>query len=308
MVELAEAVDSRVPTRALPQQRTTSTIGALMSSTDGNSKSWVDRDERLADARREYEAVMTRPGPDTSFAYYDAGVVGFVFGEMWPRPGLTRKDRRWVTLACVTAAGVIVPIQTHIYGALNSGDCTLEEMDEFGLHVATQLGWPKGQNVNRSLIEIIAQIAEERRQASRGPDVNRWADPAELADRVERGRAAYEEIMLRPAPVTATTFRQAGYLAYLYGEVWTRPGLSRKARRIVSICCAAHAGAAAELQSHLYAALASGDLTYEELQELVLHYAVYQGWLSGAALDDALVAVHEQLRDEGADGPMRRRP
>ena len=269
-----------------------------MNSKDGTIKAWSDRDERLADARRQYEAVMTRPGPDTSFAYYDAGVVGFIFGEVWPRPGLTRKERRWVTLACVTAAGVMLPIQTHIYGALNSGDCTLEEMDEFGLHVATQLGWPKGQNVNRSLIETITQIASERGEERRGPEVHRWADPAELADRIERGRAAYEEIMLTPAPAAATSFRQVGYLAYLYGEVWTRPGLSRKARRIVSICCAAHAGAVAELESHLYAALASGDLTYEELQELVLHYAVYQGWLAGAVLDDALIAVHERLQDE----------
>jgi 4-carboxymuconolactone decarboxylase len=267
-----------------------------MSSQDGNLTTWANRDERLADARRVYEAVNTKPGPDTSFAYYDAGVVGFVFGEMWPRPGLSRQDRRWVTLACVAAAGVVVPIQTHIYGALNSGDCTVEEMDEFGLHVATQLGWPKGQNVNRYLIEAIAQIAEERGEEQRGPDVNRWADPAEMADRIERGRAAYEEIMLRPAPAAATTFRQVGYFAYLYGEVWTRPGLSRKARRVVSICCAAAVGAGAELESHLYAALASGDLTYEELQELVLHYAVYEGWLPGVALDDTLIAVHERLQ------------
>jgi 4-carboxymuconolactone decarboxylase len=50
---------------------------------------------------------------------------------------------------------------------------------------------------------------------------------------------------------------------------------------------------------HLYAALASGDLTHDELQEIVLHYAVYFGWLPAADLDDALIAAHERVRDEG---------
>jgi 4-carboxymuconolactone decarboxylase len=67
--------------------------------TADTSHTWVDRAERLADTQRRYEEVMTTPGPDPTFAYYDAGVVGFVFGEMWPRSGLTRKERRWVTLA-----------------------------------------------------------------------------------------------------------------------------------------------------------------------------------------------------------------
>ena len=62
-----------------------------------------------------------------------------------------------MTLSCVCAAGVVIPIQTHVYAAINSGDCTLDEVDEFGLHVATQLGWPKGQNINMYLIDADRQ-------------------------------------------------------------------------------------------------------------------------------------------------------
>jgi 4-carboxymuconolactone decarboxylase len=260
---------------------------------------WTNRAERLADAQRQYEAVMTTPGPaEPTFAYYDAGVVGFVFGEMWPRAGLTRKERRWVTLACVAAAGVVIPIQTHVYAALKSGDCTLDEMDEFGLHVATQLGWPRGQNINMYIIQAEAQMAKDRAEPPRTPAVIPWTDPCDLEERVERGQAAYEAIMLSPPPAASTTFRRVGYLAYLYGEVWTRPGLTRKERRIVSICCAAHVGAETELEAHLNAALASGDLSYLELQELVLHYAVYLGWQQGAKLDDTLVTVQERYARE----------
>ena len=37
------------------------------------------------------------------------------------------------------------------------------------------------------------------------------------------------------------------------------------------------------------AALTSGDLSNEELRELVVHYAVYVGWALGRRLDDLLV-------------------
>jgi 4-carboxymuconolactone decarboxylase len=271
-----------------------------VSTTQDGGTRWAGRDDRRADAQAEYLAVMTVPGPAApTHAYYEAGVIGFVFGEMWPRPALTRKDRRWVTLACVCAAGVAIPIQTHVYATLNSGDCTLDEVDEFGLHVATQLGWPKGQNINMYLIDSIARMAKERGEEPLRPNVAPWADPTDLATRVARGRDAFEEIMLTPAPPATTTFRQLGYFAYLYGEVWNRPNLTRKARRIISICCAAAVGSTRELDMHLYAALASGDLTHDELQEIVVHYAVYFGWLPAADLDDALVAAHERVRDEG---------
>ncbi|MBV8951848.1 MAG: carboxymuconolactone decarboxylase family protein [Actinobacteria bacterium] len=266
-----------------------------MSATEDRGTTWTSSDERRVGAQLEYESVMTTRGPGPTHAYYEAGVIGFVFGEMWPRSGLTRKERRWVTLSCVCAAGVVIPIQTHVYAALNSGDCTLDEVDEFGLHVATQLGWPKGQNVNMYLLESTARVANERNEPTPTPNLTPWADPTDLATRVARGRAAFREVMLAEPPPATTTFRELGYFAFLYGEVWTRPGLSRKERRIVSICCAAAVGSARELDMHLSAALRSGDLTYEELQELVLHYAVYFGWLPGAELDDALVAAHERV-------------
>jgi len=48
----------------------------------------------------------------------------------------------------------------------------------------------------------------------------------------------------------------------------------------------------------LYAALKSGDLTFEELQEIAMHYAVYVGWLLGARLDEQLLAALREVRAE----------
>ena len=75
---------------------------------------WNNSEERRADARAEYEHIMTTPSPDPIGAYIEAGVIGYVFGEMWRRGVLTPRDRRWITLSCVGAAGAITPIETHV--------------------------------------------------------------------------------------------------------------------------------------------------------------------------------------------------
>ena len=255
---------------------------------------WKTREERRIDAAAKYHEVMTHAGPGPDYAYYDAGVIGFVFGEMWSRPGLTRKERRWVTLSCVAAADATIPIQTHVYAALNSGDCTLEELDEFNLHFATQLGWPKGQNVNMYIIEAAARVASERGDPERKPSIVLWDEPTDPEARYRRGRVAFEDIMRTPSRDQETPFRTLAYLSYLYGEIWTRPVLSSKERRLISICCAAASNAERELDAHLDAALKSGDLRNSELDEVVLHFAVYCGWLPASKLDDALTAALER--------------
>ena len=50
--------------------------------------------------------------------------------------------------------------------------------------------------------------------------------------------------------------------------------------------------------AHAYAALKSGDLSFEELQEVVLHFATYEGWLRGAWLDDTVVAAWARVQTE----------
>jgi 4-carboxymuconolactone decarboxylase len=242
---------------------------------------YADRDLRLASARANYHEVMTSPGPDPVKPYYEGGVVGFVFGEMWPRPGLSRRDRRWITLACVGAMGAISPIETHIFAALNSGDCTLEELEEFNLFFAAQCGWPRGQVVDRYIEAAVQKLGLER------GSFERWAEPMESNGRLKKGRAAYEEIMCVPPPDTDTVFRRVGYFDYLYGEIWQRPVLTRRERRLIALSCAPVV--VTEAGAHAYAALKSSDLSFEELQELVLHVAVYVGWQNGALLDGIVV-------------------
>lgn len=63
---------------------------------------------------------------------------------------------------------------------------------------------------------------------------------------------------------------------YAWGEIWTRPGLDRHVRRLVTIAMLAALGRDDELDMHIRAALDDG-VTAEELSELLMHVGVYAG-------------------------------
>ena len=235
---------------------------------------------------------MTTPAPPAIGAYIDAGVIGFVFGEMWRRGVLTPRDRRWVTLACVGVADAPIPMETHTYAALNSGDVTNEEIDEFLLFFGTQMGWPKGSAMNTQILTAMAKIAEERGEEMQLPRFVPWTDPGRRRRAPGARRSRVRRGPRRRTAARHTAFRGRAYFDFLYGEVWTRDEyLTRRDRRLVSICCSAELGVDAETTEHLEAALRNGELTYEELQEVVMHVAVYLGWIIARRLDDLLVAA-----------------
>lgn len=80
------------------------------------------------------------------------------------------------------------------------------------------------------------------------------------------------------------TPHQAATVDHVFGEIWSRPGLDIRDRRLVviGILCALGLGPVLEVQ--FGAALDRGELTAEQLHEIVLQAAHYVGWpLAGAA-------------------------
>ena len=63
---------------------------------------------------------------------------------------------------------------------------------------------------------------------------------------------------------------------YAWGEVWSRPGLSRHTRSLITLAMTIALNREEEFRLHLRAALNNG-VTREELQELLLHSAIYCG-------------------------------
>jgi 4-carboxymuconolactone decarboxylase len=116
---------------------------------------------RTERGRERYQEVMVSPAPPPMTPYLANGVVDSVFGELWDRPGLSRRDRRWVTLACVAAAAVDEPIRQHVRAALASGDISREEFQEFVLHFAYYAGWPRASALEMNYYRVVAELDAE---------------------------------------------------------------------------------------------------------------------------------------------------
>lgn len=64
---------------------------------------------------------------------------------------------------------------------------------------------------------------------------------------------------------------------YAWGEIWTRPGLDVRSRRILVIGTMIAIGRWEEFEMHAAAAMREGGFTLDDLTEIVLQQAVYCG-------------------------------
>jgi 4-carboxymuconolactone decarboxylase len=102
------------------------------------------------------------PAPARDSPYFHAGILGFVFGHLWQRPNLGRRERRLITVACVGVSEAIGPIYSHIGSALESGDLTLAEMDEVILQFSAYSGFAKGRVLQRVATDSWTRISAPR--------------------------------------------------------------------------------------------------------------------------------------------------
>jgi 4-carboxymuconolactone decarboxylase len=63
----------------------------------------------------------------------------------------------------------------------------------------------------------------------------------------------------------------------LFGDIWERPGLSKRDRSIITVSALVVMNRTEQLPFHLRRALENG-VTKEELVELITHLAFYSGW------------------------------
>jgi 3-oxoadipate enol-lactonase/4-carboxymuconolactone decarboxylase len=84
---------------------------------------------------------------------------------------------------------------------------------------------------------------------------------------------------------------------YAWGEVWTRPGLSRRTRSCITLTALVAHGHHEELAMHVRAALRNG-LTPDEIQEVLLQSAIYCGV---PAANAAFAIANRILEEEQAE-------
>lgn len=256
----------------------------------------TDRAER---GRRAFADVMTFPAPDDSTPAA-ANMIDFVFAEVWDRTGLSRRDRRFVTLACVAAADAEVPLRDHVYAALNSGDVTITEMQEAVLHFAVYSGWPKASRFNMVVDQQWERIHLERGQTVPPPaPLLPLETPSDPEQRLLAGEQSFRDVNCMPfVPTRDNPFTGAGILNFVFGEMWLRTGLGMKERRLMTVACVAFQDAPYPILSHVYAALKSRDITFDEMDEVALHFAAYYGWAKGSHLNDEIGRQKERVLEE----------
>ncbi len=73
-----------------------------------------------------------------------------LFGDVWERPQLSKRDRSLITCAALVATGKTEQMDFHIPNAIKNG-VTQEEIVEMITHLAFYAGWPNAMSaVNRA--------------------------------------------------------------------------------------------------------------------------------------------------------------
>jgi 4-carboxymuconolactone decarboxylase len=105
---------------------------------------------------------------------------------------------------------------------------------------------------------------DDAERARQGMTVRRAVLGDEHVDRAVAGTTAFTEPF------------QDFITRYAWGDIWSRPGLSRAERSIVTLTVLAALQHENELAMHVKAALRNG-LSPEQIQEVLLQVAVYAG-------------------------------
>ena len=132
------------------------------------------------------------------------------------------------------------------------------------------------------------------------------ADDFDESGLYERGLAVRKAVLgeahVARASANATPFDQdfqAFITQYAWGGVWTRPGLERKTRSLLTIAMLAALGQSEELKLHIRATRNTG-ATREEVKEVLLQVAVYAGVPAANAAFHHAKAAYEQMDKENA--------
>jgi len=237
-------------------------------------------------------------------AYQDVMVADPVFGPVWARPGLSRRDRRFVTLTCVCASDSVTEMNDHVYAALASGDITFDELLEFVLQFAVYCGWPRGSEAEGAVRSQFTRLAAERGEEipARGDLPLESLGPTDHGLRLEEGEKCFVDVNLLPPPPRDSPYFQAGILAFVFGHLWRRPDLGRRERRLITVAAVGMSGALGPIYSHVGSALESGDISRSEMDEVILQFSAYAGFPKGRVLQKAADDSWQRISASNTEG------
>ena len=88
---------------------------------------------------------------------------------------------------------------------------------------------------------------------------------------------------------------------YAWGEIWTRPGLDHRTRRVLVLGTQIALKQWDQLKLHVRAAVVEGGFSAGDLQEIVLQQAIYCGAPTGLTAMNVVREVLDELAETGDD-------
>jgi 4-carboxymuconolactone decarboxylase len=82
-----------------------------------------------------------------------------LFGDVWKQPDLSKRDKRLITVAVLTARYRTDELRFHMRRALENG-VAKEEIFALITHLAFYAGWPTAVNAGQVALEIIGDEKE----------------------------------------------------------------------------------------------------------------------------------------------------
>ncbi|MDB5824341.1 MAG: hypothetical protein JWR21_3045 [Herminiimonas sp.] len=213
-------------------------------------------------AASEAQQAMQAASPALG-AYTDS----VLFGTLWERPGLSKRDRSIVTLSAIIARNHTAELGFYLDLALDNG-VSGAEISEIIAHLAFYSGW--GTAVSAV---AVAEPTFARRSVSPTSLPGAAVPFLEIDENAEAQRAAMAEQSagkVAPGLVQFTTDA-------LFKDLWLRPGLAPRDRSLVTVSALLAAGHFPQITYHLNRAMDNG-LTQAQASEVLTHLAFYAGW------------------------------
>ncbi|WP_431268934.1 carboxymuconolactone decarboxylase family protein [Dankookia sp. P2] len=77
----------------------------------------------------------------------------YVYGDLWERPQLSKRDRSLVTIAALVALGWEDQLNSHIGRGLGNG-LTRDEIAEIITHLSMYAGWPAAMTASHVAVDV----------------------------------------------------------------------------------------------------------------------------------------------------------
>jgi 4-carboxymuconolactone decarboxylase len=119
-----------------------------------------------------------------------------------------------------------------------------------------------------------------------------------MADTHTKGLDVFKEMVPGLIPDGVTSLRDGSFadelgdlsIDHVFGAMWTRPGLDRRSRSLVTLGALIALRANDELRYHFPIALRNG-LSAEEIEEVIYHMAGYAGYPAAATARSVALEV-----------------